>query len=305
MPITPSPACDPFIGLGAWKMRLDRLFGDLGSPPLLVKEFAGIHRVFIGDVPVGRLRFADAGPVEAVGKVPDERPTHIFLKTVRSGIFRLHEKVSLSFLKRFRDRYDYFYVPWSGGKDSTAALHLAIRAYGVKRVRAVFVDTGTEFEENLGYVEVLSRRLGVQLERVEAGLDRLIREMGLPTNRNRWCTKVKISALRRGILGLGGNFVTVVGDRDAESPLRSRRPPYRSEEVYMQLAPLKFWGMIHVQAYLTYYNIPHNPLYLKGFYRIGCVMCPAMRNWELEAIYSDPSLKLQYKSLVEPLRQAL
>jgi 3'-phosphoadenosine 5'-phosphosulfate sulfotransferase (PAPS reductase)/FAD synthetase len=30
-----------------------------------------------------------------------------------------------------------------------------------------------------------------------------------------------------------------------------------------------------------------NPLYLSGFYRLGCYLCPALRGWELYMMLND------------------
>ncbi|MEB2835708.1 MAG: phosphoadenosine phosphosulfate reductase family protein [Desulfurococcales archaeon] len=176
-------------------------------------------------------------------------------------------------------------VPWSGGKDSTAALVLAVEALGPERVVAVHVDTGLEFPETEEYVEEVASRLGVELVRVHAGLDAEARRRGLPVRGDRWCTGLKLAALSRALRGIAasrGPPVVVVGDRDAESASRSRRPPVRLDPYHglRTLAPLKLLSAAHTLLIPLLRGVEPNPLYAEGFYRIGCFTCPYMSCWE-------------------------
>ncbi|RLE80629.1 MAG: hypothetical protein DRJ52_05955 [Thermoprotei archaeon] len=140
-------------------------------------------------------------------------------------------------------------------------------------------------------METVSRKLGVRLEVAEAHVDSALEEKGLPTNENRWCTRMKIEALYRKIREASrGRTLIVVGDRDAESELRSKRPFVRTHEEFTQVAPLKLWSGSHVQLYLLKNNIPLNPLYLEGFYRLGCFICPALRSWEIMILKNNLKL---------------
>lgn len=65
----------------------------------------------------------------------------------------------------------------------------------------------------------------------------------------------------------------------------------RHEEGKLVLAPIKQWSTLHIQLYMIMNNIPLNPLYIKGFYRIGCYICPALRSWELYIMLNDPEIR--------------
>ncbi|RLE76886.1 MAG: phosphoadenosine phosphosulfate reductase [Thermoprotei archaeon] len=284
-----NPAHDNFLVLGEEGHRaLEVHLGPLGETPLLVRKFGGEHDVYSGPRKIGVLKIPDVGKVEG-NRLEPVKPVDVRVEDVvrlNEDILRFHEKVSLNLLRGLKDDFDAFIVPWSGGKDSTVALVLALKALGARRLCAVYVDTGLDFPESAEYVKSVAKSLGVRLEVARAPVDAELRARGLPTHDNRWCTKLKIAALYAKVRELApeGRVVVVVGDRDAESELRSRRPPVRGHEGITQVAPLKMWSASLVQLYLLREGIPFNPLYDMGFYRIGCYICPALRSWEVELI---------------------
>ncbi len=182
-------------------------------------------------------------------------------------------------------------VPLSGGKDSTAALYIAVRTFGADMVTAVYVDTGIDFEENRETARSVAEKVGVDLIEVEAGVDRglLLERMPLPSPENRWCTGRKLEALRRALRKLEdeyGRILLIVGDRDAESDRRSKRPMLRVDRglPYPTLSPLRLWSGAHVEILIARLGLPLNPLYHIGFYRTGCYLCFALRGWEIMAM---------------------
>jgi len=184
---------------------------------------------------------------------------------------------------------DTVIVPWSGGKDSTAALLIAVKAFGRDRVRAIYVDTGIDFPENMEYVEEVSSKIGIDyiVERAYVDEGLLMEDMPMPSPDYRWCTGRKLEALRRAFRGAArGKTIVVTGDRDAESGRRYKRPPARRDQEtgLPLLAPLKPWGGGHVQLYILSRGLPLNPLYEAGFYRIGCYICYSLRSWEINVM---------------------
>jgi len=157
-------------------------------------------------------------------------------------------------------------------------------------VKAVYVDTGIDFEESAETARRTADALSVELTEVHAGVDRglLLERMPLPSPDNRWCTGRKLAALRKAVEDIArqGDPVLVVGDRDAESDRRSRRPLMRVGQglPYPTLAPLRLWSGAHVEALLALHGLPLNPLYEMGFYRTGCYLCFSLRGWEIEAM---------------------
>ena len=282
------PAYDNFILYGKGREMLESFLGPLKGVVLLVRKFGGEHEVFVGKSKVGIIKIPDFGKIEG-SRLDYEVNFEVKLSDMVEDNRKLlvfHENIALTFLSRFKDNFDVFVVPWSGGKDSTTALILASKCFSKKKLYAVYVDTGVDFPENLNYVKKVANQVNVKLEMSYAEVKEQINNMGFPTHDNRWCTKLKIVALYKKLeeLKSEGRLLIIVGDRDAESELRSKRAPFRKHNEYFQVAPLKMWSATMVHLYLIMNNVPINPLYELGFYRLGCYICPALRSWELYII---------------------
>ncbi|WP_292346440.1 MULTISPECIES: aminotransferase class V-fold PLP-dependent enzyme [unclassified Methanoregula] len=170
-------------------------------------------------------------------------------------------------------------VSFSGGKDSTAVLHIARKA-GV--TKAFFIDTGIEFPETVEFV----RSQGVEIIGKGGDFWQAAEKAGPPGKDNRWCCKLlKLHPLRRYLAGTGP-CVTVQGNRWYESWNRagldetSQNP---ANPLQLNISPIRNWRALEVFLYLWWQKIPLNPLYDKGLERIGCYLCPAM----LESEYED------------------
>ncbi len=222
-----------------------------------------------------------------------------------SHVTKLLEGESLKILSKNTDKHSKVIVPLSGGKDSAAALIVASQYFDPSNIYAVYVDTGIDFVENEHYAEYLSERLGVNLVKTKADVDKglLHENMPLPDPRYRWCTGRKLDALRRTVKRLinAENIrYIIVGDRDAESVRRSLRPPMRIDENLglPVIAPLKYWSGAHVILYILSEGYRINALYEKGFLRLGCYICFALRpSWELYIMN-----KIKYFEKIRALR---
>ncbi len=282
-----NPAYDVFLMSTPLAVKaLEEFLGFSLHHPLLLRKMGGEHEVYDCGRYAGRILFPDVGPPRLL----EGRRVHVgecsldVRRTVeanRDPLFLL-ESLSRGFLRTVEGVKRVF-VPLSGGKDSTAALLLAVDVYGRRSVRAVYVDTGVDFEENRVAAEKIARSLGVKLDMVYAPVKEGIATRGLPLHENRWCTGLKVEALHGYLESMGADeeSLVVVGDRDAESRSRSRRPPLRREGGWRVAAPLKLWGTQHVTLYLASRNVLWNKLYDIGFYRTGCFICPSLRGWEI------------------------
>jgi phosphoadenosine phosphosulfate reductase len=191
------------------------------------------------------------------------------------------------------------YISVSGGMDSLVALDLAFRA-GVKR--AVFCDTTIEYPETVEYVKTLPSFFDVELEIVSAPRDffTVIREIGIPSRRARWCCDVfKFGPLARFSAEHGVDaFIT--GLRSEESAKRADygfvddNPLVPAE----QLNPILHWERKDVIKYTKKYKLPLNPMY-RHFDRVGCWPCPFRTD---EAWKKTREL---YPQLAEKLRKEL
>ena len=293
-----SPAYDIFFVIG--KKFIDSL-KDLGfrfrGIPLIVRKFNGIHELYLGNLKIGEMKIPSRGKPLPV-KIKEAHSDISIGKIIERNrdIIALHEGISLHFLKTKGNEFDEIYVPWSGGKDSTTVLLLALKAFPKEKVRPIYISMGVDFPQTEEYIEKVSSLLNITYIKETVDLKTYIRKRGYPTYNNRWCTVLKVKALHKKIKEIKkGRALIVVGDRDAESRQRSIRPPFRLEEGMGIITPIKVWSTALVQLYLLINKIPLNELYTYGFYRIGCYICPALRSWEI-------FLLRQNRDLYEKLR---
>lgn len=182
------------------------------------------------------------------------------------------ERISLRFIRENAE--GAVGVPFSGGKDSLAALILSKRALG--DVRAIYIRTNYDFPKTEEYVEEVCRKLGVELITGEVSFD--VSTHGLPTHQNRWCTAMKLEALKK-VVDEEGIETLVVGDRDGESRVRRKRD-FVERRVSREIFPIKHWSGAMVQLYVMMRGFELHPMYLEGLYRIGCTICPSLSKWE-------------------------
>ncbi|ALU11976.1 hypothetical protein EYM_06810 [Ignicoccus islandicus DSM 13165] len=279
------PGTDVFLGWGLWWKTLG--LGEPSHKGFLVKKSAdGVHTVIAG------------GRAVALTEITDNRiPQTVLLGEVRGFELKEFANLSRNVIRSFvRGTAKLFegcekaIVPWSGGKDSTAALLIA-KEY-CDEVEAIYVDTGVDMGLNKYYIEKIANEMNVNYEVVRAPVKENIMELGFPSRDNRWCTGLKIKALEDAIKRRG-KVKVVVGDRDAESISRSRRWFEREwEGVAEVLAPLKLWSGAMVLAYLLSENVLPNPLYALGFYRLGCYVCPFLRAYERKLLREVRAAKI-------------
>jgi cysteine desulfurase/selenocysteine lyase len=187
-------------------------------------------------------------------------------------------------------------VSFSGGKDSTAVLHIARKA-GV--TKAFFIDTGIEFPETIAFV----RSEGVDIVQKAVDFWQAAEKAGPPGKDNRWCCKLlKLHPLKLYLAGVGP-CVTVQGNRWYESWNRagldetSQNP---ANPLQLNISPIRNWRALEVFLYLWWQGLTINPLYDKGLERIGCFLCPAMLESEYEELRTiQPSFAERWTAFLE------
>lgn len=282
------PAFDVFVLRGI-ETLLDRGF-DEHVQLLVEKKFGGLLNLYSGSKLFGRMVVYDKGlniDVDTHLK-PEEVYRVDTNKLVEENRLALLKNIAVSkaFLKSLGDP-DRIVVSFSGGKDSLVALHLATEYYGAENIDAIYVDTGVDFPDTRKYVEKISSTLGVSVHTVYAPVKDYITSRGLPTKTNRWCTLLKTVAFKKKLKEITEKYrkvLVIVGDRDVESEARARKPPVRKRKIYLEAAPIKQWSTLMVQLYIWYHNLPENPVYINGFYRLGCYICPALTSLEKQVM---------------------
>ena len=171
-------------------------------------------------------------------------------------------------------------VSYSGGKDSLTALHLTLET-GI-RPYVLFNNTGIEMPETVESVRRITEKYGLELLVADAGdaFWRAVERVGPPGKDYRWCCKVtKLAPLSRLLQEkFPDGALNVVGQRAYESLDRARSPRvWRNRWIpqILNISPIQEWGQLLVWLYIWDRKLPYNPLYEKGFDRIGCFMCPA------------------------------
>ncbi len=281
------PAYDIFLAIGEDYNKLFLEHG-LNPPlnPLINKRFGGEYYIYDGPYLHGKLVVPDKGYKLTGIRYRDERIYDEIdlnkLVNENTHVLNQHVIVSRKFLQSLGEP-DIVIVSFSGGKDSLVILHLAINHYGRDKVVGIYVDTGVDFPQTRRFVKYTSEYLGVTIKHVRADVDKLIPRKGFPTIDNRWCTLRKTTAFKKALREYArkhSKILVLVGDRDSESLTRSRKPPVRRRRYYLEAAPIKQWSTLLVQLYHLRYKLPINPLYLLGFYRLGCYICPALTSLE-------------------------
>lgn len=188
-------------------------------------------------------------------------------------------------------------VPISGGKDSQAALKLAVGHFGAASVRGLFCDTQWEHPDTYLHVERIGRLYGVPIVCVTGGSveEQVLKHRQFPVGGARFCTKnLKIRETKlycRSLAAEQGPFEVWYGMRLDESPARRTRYAgkvgtdlYEPHEVlrnypkYLGRAGVRFrlpilaWSRKDVLDFLAGEEHPH---YAAGFDRVGCFPCLA------------------------------
>ena len=180
-------------------------------------------------------------------------------------------------------------VSYSGGKDSLVALHLTLET-GIKPY-VLFNNTGIEMPETVESVRRTAEKYGLELLVADAGdaFWRAVERVGPPGKDYRWCCKVtKLAPLSRLLLEMfPDGALNIVGQRAFESLDRARSPRvWRNKwmPMILNISPIQEWTQLLVWLYIWSERLEYNPLYERGFDRIGCFMCPAAFSAEYEFV---------------------
>lgn len=200
-------------------------------------------------------------------------------------------------------------VSLSGGKDSALVVQL-MKEVG-EEATLLFNDTGIEMPETLETVKEEAKFFGMELEvaSAEGRFWRAVELFSPPARDFRWCCKVlKLGPIARTLMKYG-KVVNYVGNRWWESLERARAPPIMKMKYFPTITtvnPILPWPQLIELAYLIEKGVPLNPLYFKGFDRVGCFMCPGATAWEFRLVKElHPELWEKWEKILDKWRRRL
>lgn len=186
-----------------------------------------------------------------------------------------------------------YIVSYSGGKDSTALLLLAISKYGRQNIVPVFTDTGAEFPETYEYLDYVEKKLGIKIHQAKSELwdwFSLVRHMGkFYDQKIRRCTSsLKLEPLAKWITANCNRKEDIVltGERREESPRRSNYSTnYYNKKLRIQgHRPILSWSTKRVFDAIRQGGVEPHPAY-KHYARLGCYCCVFNTNNEWMQLY--------------------
>ena len=213
-------------------------------------------------------------------------------------------------------------VPVSGGKDSQACLKLAVNEYGAENVQGLFCDTLFEHPMTYDHIEWMAQHYGVNITCINAGSveEKILKYKRFPGGGARHCTEeLKIVPSKKYYKKLAaqiGGFEVWYGVRANESAQRAKRyigkvgddvyppndvlrkyPKYLYKMGVVFRLPIIDWTEEDVFEYL---DGEQNPLYKKGFDRVGCFPCLAGGDKsKAKAFFFDDTGKKHYEMVKE------
>lgn len=184
----------------------------------------------------------------------------------------------------------------SGGKDSTALMLWALHESGYPKESLDFTFCDTDNEHDLTYDQIVmlsehSVAHGgpkIQWLKPALGFYELAKMKGrFPSPRSRFCTQhLKIYPTQKHIRHLiseGFSVVNHSGIRASESDERAKMVKREDvSEFLSEYRPLLRWSIDDVWAIHRKYGVPINPLYEKGFGRVGCCPCIMSRKEQVK-----------------------
>jgi len=212
-----------------------------------------------------------------------------FLKENEDRIRKM-EKKSIEFIRRYVEKYKnksnyVINTSFSGGKDSSISTLLAKKV--VDDIDVLFIDTGLEYPDTIDFVKKFAKEYDLNLHIIKAGdFWKELEKEGIPTKDNRWCNSVcKLIPLKEFFEKEYKNkkIITIDGTRKYESFTRAKLNYERRNRFIpfqTSIFPILDWNALDVWSYIYINNILYNPLYDKGFERIGCYLCPSALNSE-------------------------
>jgi phosphoadenosine phosphosulfate reductase len=149
-------------------------------------------------------------------------------------------------------------------------------------IHVLFLDTGYHFHETYAYRDRMTQEWGLNLVNLRADMAVADQEAAFgrlyQTQPDRCCHIRKVEPLLRGLAEFD---VWFTGLRREQSPTRANLKSAEDHALpsgkrLLKVSPLADWTWKDVLSYLAVREIPHLPLYEKGYLSIGCEPCTSL-----------------------------
>jgi len=212
-------------------------------------------------------------------------------------------------------------VSYSGGKDSQACLIKAVEKYGADKITAVFCDTGWEHPETYKHITSTCDQMNVELVTLKSKFDFVslaVYKKRFPSTNARFCTsELKMKPMIDYVLSLKDSCIIIQGIRAKESASRAAMLPecmyfksyfeqnkkgrtaYRKKDIIewsktkdaSVLRPIFSYTAQEVIDTILDAGMKPNPLYSRGFSRVGCFPCIMCRHKEVILLMKDELMR--------------
>lgn len=202
----------------------------------------------------------------------------------------------------------------SGGKDSTA-LGLWLLKNKIK-FKPVFIDTGWEHKDTYNYIaneltELFGDFIILRNDKFfksgsdfAGGMEQLIeKEKMFPNGKIKFCTRhLKVIPIQNFLSEIRASYkkkpVNIIGIRAEESFKRSKMEEIEEQDEATVWRPLINYTYEDIIDIHHEFNVSPNPLYLRGYSRVGCYPCIFSRKHEIRHMaLSDPERIQHLKEL--------
>lgn len=212
-------------------------------------------------------------------------------------------------------------VSFSGGKDSQACLIQAAKQYGADKIEAVFCDTGWEHPDTYQHITDVCKQMGVKITTLKPEfnfIETCKKYRRFPEPIRRFCTvDLKVKPMVDYILSLQESCIIIEGIRASESYKRSsmeeecmyfklyftpnekgKFASYRKKDVKKWcemydasvLRPVFRWTAQEVIDCILNAGQKPNPLYSRGFSRVGCFPCVMSNLQNIKMLLNDKEM---------------
>ena len=210
-----------------------------------------------------------------------------------------------------------YIISISGGKDSTALLLFMLDTVPKEDIEVVFLDTEWEADETYDYLKYLEKELDIKITWVKSeGMEALcLRKKMMPNRIMRFCTEnLKIKPFNKWLyenyVSKDIDYIVCQGIRRDESKARAdtesfeiRKQTYNRKSFYVKtLYPIAYWKEKRVFDYIEEKGLKPNPLYKRGFNRVGCMPCIYDRK---SLIYMPNKYKQRLRTLEEKVSKKI